>query len=125
MYGPVPRMLPSSIGVIGVPLGTGQLNGIVRRARNEAGGSVSLKVIVLPSTVMPDTASALPAIKASAPSIAVKKPPPGDALELAPVAEGEDICAAAVRHPRQVSEAPLDLCARLSGQIWVADQRCT
>src|SRR3972149_9778244 len=80
MYGPVPRMLPSSIGVIGVPLGTGQLNGIVRRARNEAGGSVSLKVIVLPSTVMPDTASALPAIKASAPSIAVKKPPPGDAI---------------------------------------------
>ena len=53
MNGPVISISPFSNGVAGVPFGTGQVKGIVMRLRNDGTGPVSLKLTLLPSTVMP------------------------------------------------------------------------
>ncbi len=73
------QRLPFSSGLIGVPTGTGQVNGSVIRYRNDATGWESLKVTVLVVSVIPLTVVALPAITAGAPTIMLKNESPGEA----------------------------------------------
>ena len=71
--------MPFSSGLAGVPIGTGQANGIVIRYRNDATGEVKVNVMVLVVALIPLTVLALPAITAGAPLMTLKNESPGEA----------------------------------------------
>src|SRR3954447_10754317 len=95
-YGPLDGSEPLSTGFGGVPVGTGQVNGIAIRRRNDPVAAVSLKVMVLPLTAMPETSLAVPPLYAAAPAMTSKKPYAGEAIFLLRRRRNVDLTTAAV-----------------------------